>query len=165
MCFIVSVSWTVFNVQIISPTCEQYMFFFFFQTLIWRSILHLILYMWLFITDFLETDHIVTIEYSNMKSKSKQSKDFLTIYCFACFVVRKQNNLKILRPKNKCLVSGNVPIFFRVGRKVNFFFLEQSIKIIKNTLRIEENFSYVPNKFAVGPKKVGFLETRHFFLA
>ena len=55
-----------------------------------------------------------------------------------------------MRPK-KCLVSGNVLI----------------IKIIKNTLKIEEKFSDVPKKFRVGPKKVwsvGFPETR-FFLA
>ena len=40
------------------------------------------------------------------------------------------------------------------------------MKIVQNTLKIEEKFSDVPKKFRVGPKKVGsvgFPETRHFF--
>ena len=40
------------------------------------------------------------------------------------------------------------------------------MKIVQNTLKIEEKFSDVPTKFRVGPKKVGlvgFLETKHFF--
>ena len=38
------------------------------------------------------------------------------------------------------------------------------MKIIQNALKIEEKFSAVPKtKFRVGPKKVGFPETRHFF--
>ena len=40
------------------------------------------------------------------------------------------------------------------------------MKIIQNTLKIEEKFSDDPKKFTVGPKKVGsvgFPETRHFF--
>ena len=40
------------------------------------------------------------------------------------------------------------------------------MKIIKNTLKIEETFSDVPKKFGVGPNKVGlvgFPETSHFF--
>ena len=42
------------------------------------------------------------------------------------------------------------------------------MKIVQNTLKIEEKFSDVPKKFRVGPKKigtVGFLETRHFFFS
>ena len=42
------------------------------------------------------------------------------------------------------------------------------MKIIQNTLKIEEKFSDVPKKFRVGPKNVGsigFPETRHFFFA
>ena len=76
------------------------------------------------------------------------------------------------RPKeNKCLVSGNTSIFFRVGRlAILFFFIvflhRKSMKIIQNTLKIEEKFSDVPIFFRVGPKKVGsvgFPETRIFF--
>ena len=40
------------------------------------------------------------------------------------------------------------------------------MKIIQNTLKIEEKFSDVPIFFRVSPKKVGlvgFPETRHFF--
>ena len=40
------------------------------------------------------------------------------------------------------------------------------MKIIQNTLKIEEKFSDIPEKFRVGPKKVGlvgFPETRHYF--
>ena len=40
------------------------------------------------------------------------------------------------------------------------------MKIVQNTLKIEEKFSDVPKKFKVGPKKVGsvrFRKTRHFF--
>ena len=40
------------------------------------------------------------------------------------------------------------------------------MKIVQNTLKIEEKFSDVRKKFRVGPKKVGsvgFPETRHFF--
>ena len=49
---------------------------------------------------------------------------------------------------------------------LKIFYIGKSIKIIQNTLKIEENFSDVPKQFGVGPKKlesVGFLETRHFF--
>ena len=40
------------------------------------------------------------------------------------------------------------------------------MKIIQNTLKMEEKFSDVPKTYRVGPKKVGlvgFLETSHFF--
>ena len=40
------------------------------------------------------------------------------------------------------------------------------MKIIQNTLKIEEKFSDIPKIFRVGPKKVGsvgFPETRHFY--
>ena len=40
------------------------------------------------------------------------------------------------------------------------------MKIIQNTLEIEEKFSDVPNQFRVGPKtvrSVEFPETRYFF--
>ena len=40
------------------------------------------------------------------------------------------------------------------------------MKIVQNTLKIEEKFSDVPKKFEVGPQKVGpvgFPETRHFW--
>ena len=42
----------------------------------------------------------------------------------------------------------------------------KSMKIIQNTLKIEEKFSDVPKKFRVGPEKVGsvgFPEMRNFF--
>ena len=53
-----------------------------------------------------------------------------------------------------------------VGRHFFFFCKKSKKKIIQNTLKIEEKFSDVPNKFRDGPKKVGsvgFLETRPFF--
>ena len=40
------------------------------------------------------------------------------------------------------------------------------MKIIQNTLKLEEKFSDIPKKFRVGPKKVGlvgFPETRRSF--
>ena len=48
------------------------------------------------------------------------------------------------------------------------FLYRKSIKIIKNTLKIEEKFSDVPMKFRVGPKKagsVGFPEARYFLFS
>ena len=60
------------------------------------------------------------------------------------------------------LGSGRWAIFFVFGTNFSY---RKSIKIIKNTLKIEK-FSDVPKKFGVGPKKegsVGFPETRHFF--
>ena len=73
--------------------------------------------------------------------------------------------------KNKCLVSGNILIFFRVGRWAKFFILR-----IFFTLEKHENHSKYPKnteknlkclKKNLGrPKKVGsvgFPETRHFF--
>ena len=45
-------------------------------------------------------------------------------------------------------------------------FNRKSIKIIQNTLKIEEQFSDVPIFLRVGPinvGSVGFPETRHFF--
>ena len=48
----------------------------------------------------------------------------------------------------------------------HFFFGRKSIKIVTNTLKIEEKFSDVPNFFRVCPIKVGlvgFLETDIFF--
>ena len=58
---------------------------------------------------------------------------------------------------------------FRVGRlaKEILFLYKKSIKIIKNTLKIEEKFSDVQKTFRVVPKKevlVGFPETRQCFL-
>ena len=46
------------------------------------------------------------------------------------------------------------------------FLYRKSMRIIQNTLKIEEKFSDIPNKFRVGPEKVGsegFPETRQSF--
>ena len=57
-----------------------------------------------------------------------------------------------------------------VGREFFFFwknfYLRKSMKIVQNTLKIEEKFSDIPKCFRVGSKKigsVGSLETIHFF--
>ena len=46
-----------------------------------------------------------------------------------------------------------------VDRQIYFFFIKflyrKSIKIIRNTLKIEEKFSDTPKIFGVGPKKLG----------
>ena len=54
------------------------------------------------------------------------------------------------------LVSGNVPIFLGQAKKDiwnTFFSYRKSIKIISNTLKIEEKFSDVSKQFVVDSKK------------
>ena len=66
------------------------------------------------------------------------------------------------RQKKECVVSRNVPIFFLKGRLVGKHFFgtnslrRKSMIIIKNTLKIEEKFSDVPQNIGVG--SVGFPE-------
>ena len=78
-----------------------------------------------------------------------------------CFRPKKIN---ILFPEMSQYFLGSVGGNFFFSWK--FFYIGKSMKIVHNTLKIEEKFSDFPKKFRVGPKKVGSVglpETRHFF--
>ena len=71
--------------------------------------------------------------------------------------------INVLFPEMPRSVDSQTAFFFW-----NKILYRKNIKIIKNTLKIEEQFSDVPKQFGVGPKKVelvGFPETRHFCVA
>ena len=65
------------------------------------------------------------------------------------------------RPKKKNVKFPETSQYFlgSVGREFFFFFflkifnIGKNMKIVQNTLKIEEKFSYVPKTFRVGPKK------------
>ena len=70
----------------------------------------------------------------------------------------KAKKINVLFPETSQYLLGSYVV------QIFFFIYSKSMKIIKNTLKIEEKFSDVPKSFRVGPKNVGsvgFLEMRH----
>ena len=65
--------------------------------------------------------------------------------------------INVLFPETSQYFLGSVDriFFFFFGKNVQY---TKSIKIVKNTLKIEEKFSDVPKQFGVGHKKLGSVE-------